>query len=218
MVGESGQSRAETEFGIELDATVLLLEQLGQAPLAPLEVTRVGNGQSNVTLLLTDQRGHRWVLRRPPLGARLDSAHDMVREHRVLAALRVTSVPAPKVFGLGKGPGGVELLLMQWVDGLVIDGAAAAERLPSPTRHAVGLFDGRDARATPRDRSRRGRPWRPGESPTIRGAPDQPLDASVGGVTHAQLRWLSSSRDVSARRSRTSPRCESCMGTSALAM
>ncbi len=139
MVGESGLSRAETEFGIELDATISLLEQLGQAPLAPLEVTRVGNGQSNVTLLMTDQLGHRWVLRRPPLGARLDSAHDMVREHRVLAALRDTSVPAPEVFGLGKGPGGVDLLLMQWIDGLVIDGAAAAERLPSATRHAVGL-------------------------------------------------------------------------------
>lgn len=139
MVGEPGLSRAETEFGIELDATTSLLEQLGRAPLAPLEVTRVGNGQSNVTLLLTDQLGQRWVLRRPPLGARLDSAHDMAREHRVLAALQNTPVPAPEIFGLGEGPGGVNLLLMQWVDGLVIDGAAVAERVPPRTRHAVGL-------------------------------------------------------------------------------
>lgn len=133
-----GLSGTEAEFGIELDETISLLERLGQEPRAPLQVVRIGNGQSNVTLLLIDEYGQRWVLRRPPLGARLDSAHDMSREHRVLAALQPTPVPTPAVFGMGQGPGGVDLLVMQWVDGLVLDRASVAESISPEHRRAIG--------------------------------------------------------------------------------
>jgi aminoglycoside phosphotransferase (APT) family kinase protein len=41
-----------------------------------------------------------WVLRRPPLGHVLPTAHDMAREYRVLAALADTDVPVPRPFAL----------------------------------------------------------------------------------------------------------------------
>ena len=52
----------------------------------PLTFTRIGEGQSNLTFLVSDADGRRLVLRRPPLGAILASAHDVAREYRVLDA------------------------------------------------------------------------------------------------------------------------------------
>ena len=60
----------------------------------PLRAELIQGGRSNLTYRLTDGRS-RWVLRRPPLGHVLATAHDMAREHRVLSALRDTAVPVP---------------------------------------------------------------------------------------------------------------------------
>jgi aminoglycoside phosphotransferase (APT) family kinase protein len=64
------------------------------APLQPLEATVLSGGRSNLTYQLTDGRDS-WVLRRPPLGHVLETAHDMRREFRVIKALRDTRVPVP---------------------------------------------------------------------------------------------------------------------------
>ncbi|MCW2768279.1 MAG: acyl-CoA dehydrogenase [Nocardioides sp.] len=56
-------------------------------------------GRSNLTYLVTDG-ADRWVVRRPPVGKVLATAHDVTREHRVLSALADTNVPVPRVFGL----------------------------------------------------------------------------------------------------------------------
>jgi aminoglycoside phosphotransferase (APT) family kinase protein len=61
----------------------------------PLRASLVTGGRSNLTYLLTDGV-QRWVLRRPPLGHVLQTAHDMGREYRVLAALHPTDVPVPR--------------------------------------------------------------------------------------------------------------------------
>ena len=61
-----------------------------------LRADLVSGGKSNLTYLLRDDR-HRWVLRRPPLGHVLATAHDMAREYRVIAALAGTAVPVPGV-------------------------------------------------------------------------------------------------------------------------
>ena len=61
---------------------------------APLGAFRVRGGHSNETFFVW--RGdERWVLRRPPLGNYLPTAHDVAREFRVLVALDTTPVPAP---------------------------------------------------------------------------------------------------------------------------
>ena len=52
-------------------------------------------GHSNETFFVR-RGGHRWVLRRPPRGAFLPTAHDVMREHRVLSALADTPVRAPR--------------------------------------------------------------------------------------------------------------------------
>src|SRR6478609_4092403 len=65
----------------------------------PLSFERISGGHSNLTYGVSDARGGRWALRRPPLGKRLGSAHDMGREHRVVSALAETPVPVAPVAG-----------------------------------------------------------------------------------------------------------------------
>ncbi len=81
----------------------------------------ISGGRSNVTYLV---RGgtHSWVLRRPPLGHVLPTAHDMVREHRVLAALATTDVPAPRPIALCDDPSvnGAPFYVMEYRPGIVL--------------------------------------------------------------------------------------------------
>jgi aminoglycoside phosphotransferase (APT) family kinase protein len=65
----------------------------------PLTASLVAGGKSNLTYVVTDGRKE-WVLRRPPLGHVLATAHDMAREHRVMTALRDTAVPVPRTYAL----------------------------------------------------------------------------------------------------------------------
>src|SRR5918911_3033684 len=62
----------------------------------PLEAEPVGEGHSNVTYLIR-RAGGAWVLRRPPRPPLPPSAHDVLREARLLAAVRDTPVRAPTV-------------------------------------------------------------------------------------------------------------------------
>lgn len=60
----------------------------------PLSARVVEGGRSNLTYVVSDGTG-RWVVRRPPLGHVLPTAHDMSREHKVMSALGPTAVPVP---------------------------------------------------------------------------------------------------------------------------
>ena len=60
----------------------------------PLRARLLAGGRSSLTYEVSD--GTRsWVVRRPPLGHVLATAHDMGREYRVMAALHGTEVPVP---------------------------------------------------------------------------------------------------------------------------
>nr|WSZ95238.1 phosphotransferase family protein [Streptomyces sp. NBC_00857] len=61
----------------------------------PLDARLIEGGRSNLTYTVTDGTG-RWVVRRPPLGHVLATAHDMKREYRVIEALHPTAVPVPE--------------------------------------------------------------------------------------------------------------------------
>lgn len=95
----------------------------------PLAAQLVAGGRSNLTYLLTDGRD-RWVLRRPPLGHVLETAHDMGREHRLLSALSPTDVPVPRPLLLA-GPEviGAPFYVMDFADGQVLRERAQLERL-----------------------------------------------------------------------------------------
>lgn len=112
---------------------------LGIGCAAPLRFDRIGLGQSNLTYLVTDAEDRRWVLRRPPLGTLLASAHDVVREARIIAALESTEVPVPRIFGVLADPDVVDapLVLMEYVDGQVVDTMPIAESLTPQRRRAI---------------------------------------------------------------------------------
>ncbi|MGQ0467413.1 MAG: phosphotransferase family protein [Sporichthyaceae bacterium] len=87
---------------------------------APLTAELISGGRSNLTYSLTDG-ANRWVLRRPPLGHVLETAHDMGREYRVMAALEPTDVPVPHMVALaGEDVMGVPFYVMDFVDGAIV--------------------------------------------------------------------------------------------------
>ena len=68
-------------------------------PGAALSARLIAGGRSNLTYEAS--AGTRtWIVRRPPLGHVLATAHDMAREYRVLTALRGTAVPVPATYAL----------------------------------------------------------------------------------------------------------------------
>ncbi|MGP3998729.1 phosphotransferase family protein [Streptomyces sp. 8N706] len=127
--------------GIDPVAVTGWVDSLGVERSGELSFGRIGLGQSNLTYLVRDEAGRRWVLRRPPLGHLLASAHDVAREARILSALGGSDVPTPRVLGLCRDPGitDVPLLLMEFVDGLVVDRLSVAEALSPQRRRAIGV-------------------------------------------------------------------------------
>ncbi len=94
---------------------------------ADLVVQRHQAGHSNETFIILRGAMQEMVLRRPPLGAFLPSAHDVVREHRVLQALDQTPVRVPQPLCLCEDESviGAPFYLMERVHGIVI-----RDRLP----------------------------------------------------------------------------------------
>jgi aminoglycoside phosphotransferase (APT) family kinase protein len=102
------------------------LSRLAQWFDATLPGTRAGalrgrmiaGGRSNLTYLVEDD-AQRWVLRRPPLGHVLSTAHDMAREFRVISALHETAVPVPAALELWTDADivGAPFYLMEYVEG-----------------------------------------------------------------------------------------------------
>src|SRR5215217_4059615 len=106
----------------------------------PLSFERISGGRSNMTFGVRDAGGRAWALRRPPLGKRLGSAHDMGREHRVIAALQDTPVPVPPVVGLcdDESVNGAPFYVMGFVDGPILRSAEEANAFGQAERHAIG--------------------------------------------------------------------------------
>ncbi|MDN5858773.1 MAG: phosphotransferase family protein, partial [Pseudonocardia sp.] len=78
----------------------------------------IAGGRSNLTYAISDGT-RRWVVRRPPLGHVLATAHDMAREYRVITALQPTDVPVPATYGLCEDAEviGAPFYVMEHVDG-----------------------------------------------------------------------------------------------------
>jgi aminoglycoside phosphotransferase (APT) family kinase protein len=107
----------------------------------PFEYRLIAGGRSNLTYLVEDRDGRRFVLRRPPLGNVLQSAHDMGREHRIIAALEPTPVPVPEALAFcdDDAINDAPFYVMAYVEGVVLDSAEDGEReLDPPARAAAG--------------------------------------------------------------------------------
>ncbi len=107
---------------------------------APLSFRLIAGGHSNLTYACEDAAGHTWVLRRPPLGHVLESAHDMAREHRIISALAGSAVPVAPTCGLCEDPAvnGAPFYVMDFVAGTVLHDRDVAATLPPPERTALG--------------------------------------------------------------------------------
>lgn len=103
---------------------------------APFSAELIAGGRSNLTFLITDATGHKLVLRRPPLGHVLATAHDMAREYRIIASVGKTLVPVPPALGLcaDVAVNDAPFYVMGYVEGVVLDSAERSAALPRELR------------------------------------------------------------------------------------
>ncbi|KAB7760271.1 phosphotransferase family protein [Mycolicibacterium mucogenicum] len=84
--------------GLDLDRLGAWLSSTVPGAGATLSATLIAGGKSNLTYRVTDGDSS-WIVRRPPVGELLATAHDMSREYRMMSALAPTAVPVPVMYG-----------------------------------------------------------------------------------------------------------------------
>ena len=117
--------------------------------VAPFSFDLIAGGRSNLTYKVTGADGRRFVLRRPPMGNVLATAHDMGREHRIISAVGKTSVPVAPALGMCTDElvNGAPFYVMGYVEGLVLASPEGGCELPD--RHTRGSSCGRSRRNRP---------------------------------------------------------------------
>ena len=151
-----------------------------------IRAERIGEGHSNITYLI-DRDGARFVLRRPPRPPLPPSAHDVLREARLLSAVEEADVRTPRVLATCDDESvlGVPFYVMEYVEGSVITG-----ELPDRTRRAGGApAHRRGARRfalrDPRRRLARLRPRGLRQANRLHRAPAAPLQRPLGAQQDA---------------------------------
>jgi len=134
-------SKTATPAGIDVASVTSWFEQHAAGVEPPLRFDLIKGGRSNLTFKVTDQAKGAWVLRRPPLGHVLATAHDMGREHKIISALASTDVPVAPAVGLctDDAVNGAPFYVMDFVDGLVLRDAAEAATVTPEVRRRTGL-------------------------------------------------------------------------------
>lgn len=127
-----GQGVQEAVNGIAVQPVTQWLEANVEGAVGPFEFNLIAGGRSNLTFAVTGADGTTYVLRRPPLGHVLATAHDMAREHRIISAVGATGVPVPPALGLctDEQVNGAPFYVMGFVGGVVLDSQEKAEQLP----------------------------------------------------------------------------------------
>ena len=125
--------------GIQHDAVSAWFEAHVPGVALPLTFELIAGGHSNLTFKVTGADGQPYVLRRPPLYQVLATAHDMGREHKIIAALVDTDVPVPKAFGLCEDEAVNErpFYVMEFVDGRVVRNQNQASQLTPELRQTA---------------------------------------------------------------------------------
>jgi len=126
--------------GIDVKRVSAWLEREIPGCRGPFAFRRIVGGRSNMTFEVRDGSGRKMVLRRPPLGEVLESAHDVRREHRILRALGPTGVPVPDALAICTEAevNGAPFYVMGFAEGAILrDEAAAAAAFAPDDRVAV---------------------------------------------------------------------------------
>ncbi|MFE6922049.1 phosphotransferase family protein [Nocardia sp. NPDC057663] len=128
---------AGSEVGSSADKATRLGRWLSERAevCGALSINRIGFGQSNVTSLVRDEAGGCWVLREPPPGRHDPSAHDVLREARILDRLAGTGIPVPTVIGTDET---APFYVMTQMPGAALESEADAEALSPDQRSELG--------------------------------------------------------------------------------
>ncbi len=120
--------------GVNVPAVTEWLHTHVAGAQGPFGFDVIAGGHSNLTYRVTDAAGHRYVLRRPPLGHVLASAHDMGREHRIISGLQQSAVPVAPSLGFCDDPAvnDAPFYVMGFVDGHVVRDRETAEAVLTP--------------------------------------------------------------------------------------
>jgi aminoglycoside phosphotransferase (APT) family kinase protein len=120
--------------GIDVPSVTHWLSQRVEGAEPPFQFRVIAGGHSNLTFEVVGADGRRFVLRRPPLGHVLASAHDMGREFRIVNGLQHSAVPVAPALGFCDDPAvnGAPFYVMGFVEGHVVRDRAVAEAVLSP--------------------------------------------------------------------------------------
>jgi len=132
----------DTVRGIHADRVSAWLESHVVGARPPFTFSLITGGHSNLTYKVVGADGRAMVLRRPPLGAVLATAHDMGREHKIISGVAKSTVPVPPALGLctDEAVNDAPFYVMAYVEGTVIDSREVAEKtVPEAERGALGV-------------------------------------------------------------------------------
>lgn len=127
---------ADSPLGINTSRVGAWLDENVESLKGPYTYSQIAGGRSNITYAAVDSRGTKFVLRRPPMGHLLASAHDMSREHRIISAVGKSNVPVPRTLGLCEDVTVNEapFYVMSFIEGVVLDSQAKGELLAPDLR------------------------------------------------------------------------------------
>lgn len=111
----------------------------GERVCGPVEIRRVGMGQSNITSIVTDAEGRAWVLREPPPGSKEGNARAVAWEAGVIAALADSGIPVPRIVGTGESRSGGAFFVMERVAGSSLECEEDARAIDPGQRYEIGL-------------------------------------------------------------------------------
>jgi len=117
----TNETTNEVPAGIRYEAVSKFFAEHVPGGDVPLRFALISGGRSNLTYRV-EGGGRTWVLRRPPLGHVLPTAHDMVREFRVLTAMQRAGFPAPPPIALCEDPAvnDYPFYVMEYREGVII--------------------------------------------------------------------------------------------------
>jgi len=127
-------------IGIDVPRVSQWLDTEVEGIEGPYDFDLITGGRSNLTYRVVDSHGTAFVLRRPPTGNVLASAHDMEREHKIISAVGKTGVPVPQTMAVCSDAdvNGAPFYVMSLVDGVVLDSPEAAAHLTIDQRREAG--------------------------------------------------------------------------------
>lgn len=139
--GDDGAGPAPDGASVDIGALDGWLRSQVDAVTPPVRLDVISAGRSNLAFRLTDSADRAFVLRRPPLAVAHTSAHDVLREWRIVSALSETTVPTANPVAVCDRDDviGAPFYLVDFVPGVALTGPDAARLLsPDARRRAAG--------------------------------------------------------------------------------